>query len=159
MWLELREFFVIVSMDSCIHLWLQRHSELTVRERTCVLPLLICCTVLVVGEHLMKLLHNRAALELPEEILFSVISLPFFLVIFHKLYLLKWHKKPVSICLDTQAWQRHVWTCWSSCCSKRVMETKNHCRQTARSYKSFHGLIELGLYTGCLTCTCSALFG
>lgn len=60
-----------------------RHSELTVRERTCVLPLLICYTVLVVVEHLMKLPHNRAALELPEEILFSVISLPFLRAIFH----------------------------------------------------------------------------
>lgn len=66
-----------------------RHRELTVRERTCVLPLLICCTVLVVMEHLMKLPHNRAALELPEEISFSDISLPFLLVIFHKLCLLK----------------------------------------------------------------------
>lgn len=109
-----------------------RHSELTVRERTCVLPLLICCTVLVEMEHLMKLLHSRAALELPEEIWFSVISLPFFLVIFHKLYLLKWHKKPVLIHLDTQAWRHHVWTCcWSSWCSRRVTETKDHCRQLA----------------------------
>lgn len=106
-----------------------RHSELRVKERTCVLPLLICCTVLVVMEHLMKLPHNRAALELPGEILFSVISLPFLLVIFHKLCLLQWHKKPVLIHLDTQAWGRHVWTCWSSCCSRRVMETKDHCRE------------------------------
>lgn len=66
-----------------------RHSELAVRENIIVLPLLICCIVLVVMEHLMKLPHNRAALELPEKISFSVISLPFFLVIFHKLSLLK----------------------------------------------------------------------
>lgn len=104
------------------------HNELKVRERTCMLPLLICCTVLVVMEHLMKL-PNRAALELPEEILFSVMSFPFLPVIFHKLCLLKWHKKSVLIHLDTQAWGRHVWTCWSSCCSRRVMETKDQRRQ------------------------------
>lgn len=106
-----------------------RHSELTVRENISVLPLLICCTVLVVMEHLMKLPHNGAALELPEQISFSVMSLLFLLVIFHKLSLLKWHRKPVFIHLDTQAWGRHVWTCWTSCCSRRVMETKDCWRQ------------------------------
>lgn len=80
-------------------------------------------------EHLMKLPHNKVAVELPEEILFSVIYLPFLPVIFHKLCLLKWHKKPVLIHLDAQAWGHHVWTCWSSCCSRRMMETKDHCRQ------------------------------
>lgn len=66
-----------------------RYSEFTVRENISVLPLLVCCTVLVVIEHLMNLPHNRAALELPEEILFSVISLLFLVVIFHKFGLLK----------------------------------------------------------------------
>lgn len=106
-----------------------RHSELRVRENISVLPLLICCTVLVVMEHLMKLPHNGAALVLPEWISFSVISLLLLLVIFHKLSLVKWHRKPVFIHLDTQAWGRHFWTCWTNCCSRRVMETKDHCRQ------------------------------
>lgn len=136
--LFLTQGFEVVGVEGffCDHMYgftytsvITRHSELEVRERTCVLPLLICCTVLVVMEHLMKLPHNRAALELPEEILFSVISFPLLLVIFHKLCLLKWHKRPVLIHLDTQAWGRHVWTCWSSCCSRRGMEAKDHCRQ------------------------------
>lgn len=118
--------YVWILVYNCSYKAQWTYSE---RENASVLPLLICCTVLVVMEHLMKLPHNEAALELPEEISFSVISLPFFLVIFHKFSLLKWHRKPVLIHLDTQAWGRHVWTCWTSCCSRRVMETKDHCRQ------------------------------
>lgn len=99
------------------------------RENISVLPLLIYYTVQVAMEHLMKLPHNRAALDLPEDTSFSVISILFLLVIFHKFSLLTWHKKPGSIHLDTRAWGHHVWTCWTSCCSRRLMETKDHCRQ------------------------------
>lgn len=64
------------------------HSAYSKRESISVLTPRVSWRGSVVVEQLMKLLHNRAALVLPKEISLSVISLPFLLLIFHKLSLL-----------------------------------------------------------------------
>lgn len=64
------------------------HGAYSMRESISVLTPRVSWRGSVVVEHLMKLLHNRAALVLPKEISLSVISLPFLLLIFHKLSLL-----------------------------------------------------------------------